>query len=206
MMILFLFISKLLRHYWSGPLPSVAFTFRLRLIFRLSTNEDGKSTSKSCCKQPKLILFFWIRILTVVVKKSKSWNHWRINLFGIKKACFFCTYHNPNFLYKMMQDSSHFPLINFGSKKTRQVQSNPLHIQYLMWPIWSPKYHLWQVFYRNCLVGISPQNQIVIEMLNLDYGPVNILLLVKLLDWLRNTWNKSRKYNRKHLKLGISTC
>ena len=107
MMILFLFISKLLRHYWSGPLPSVAFTFRLRLIFRLSTNEDGKSTSKSCCKQPKLILFFWIRILTVLVKKSKSWNHWRINLFGIKKACFFCTYHNPNFLYKMMQDSSH---------------------------------------------------------------------------------------------------
>ena len=119
---LVLFISKLLRHYWSGPWTSVAFTFRLRLIFRLSTNEDGKSTSKSCCKQPKLILFFWIRSLTVVVKKSKNWNHWRINLFGIKKACFFCTYHNPNFLYKMMQHSSHFQLINFGSVNTWQVQ------------------------------------------------------------------------------------
>ena len=154
MMILFLFISKLLLHYWSGPLPSVAFTFRLRLIFRLSTNEDGKSTSKSCCKQPKLILFFWIRILTVVVRKGKNWNHWRINLYGIEKACFFSTYLNPNFLHKIMQDSSHCLLINLEGKP-RQVQSNPLHIQYLMWLIWSPKYHLWQVFNRNWLLGLS---------------------------------------------------
>ena len=35
-------------------MTSVAFTFRLGLIFRLSTNEDGKSTSTSCCKQPML--------------------------------------------------------------------------------------------------------------------------------------------------------
>ena len=131
MMILFLFISKLLRHYWSGPLPSVAFTFRLRLIFRLSTNEDGKSTSKSCCKQPKLILFFWIRILTVVVKKSKNWNHWRINLFGIEKACFFWPYHNPNVLHKMRQDSSHFLLINYGSGKPSSEQSITYSISHM---------------------------------------------------------------------------
>ena len=103
-----------------------------------------------------LILFFWIRILTVVVRKGKNWNHWRINLYGIEKACLFSTYLNPNFLHKIMQDSSHCLLINLEGKP-RQVQSNPLHIQYLMWIIWFPKHHLWQVFYRNCLVGLSPK-------------------------------------------------
>ena len=112
-----------------------------------------------------LILFFWIRILTVVVKKSKNWNYWRINLFGIEKACFFWPYHNPNVLHKMRQDSSHFLLINYGSGKNRHDQSNPLHIQYLMWLIWFPKHHLWQVFYRNCLVGLSPKIRWILRCL-----------------------------------------